>query len=102
MRQRSTNVRGGVFGPLEIQYVWNKGTIIPGLDPNLYRKDTCNARMHRWSYGETTTYGWEIDHIKPVSKGGTDHLLNLQPMQWQNNRIKSDSYPYHACAVKYA
>ena len=38
-------------------------------------------------------YGWKIDHIKPVAKGGTDDLNNLQPLQWANNRHKSDNYP---------
>ncbi len=37
--------------------------------------------------------GWEIDHIKPVAKGGGDELSNLQPLQWQNNRKKGDDFP---------
>ena len=44
-------------------------------------------------YGNTSSkHGWEVDHIKPVSKGGTDDLSNLQPLQWDNNRKKSDTY----------
>ena len=38
--------------------------------------------------------GWEIDHLKPVSKGGTDHLNNLAPTYWHKNRQKGNKYPY--------
>ncbi len=57
--------------------------------------DRCGALIDRYAYGQTTPNGtgWEIDHIIPVSKGGTDDLLNLQPLQWQNNRSKGDNYP---------
>lgn len=38
-------------------------------------------------------YGdWEIDHIKPVSKGGIHHYTNLQPLWKSENRKKSNKY----------
>jgi 5-methylcytosine-specific restriction endonuclease McrA len=57
--------------------------------------DVCGAVIDRAKYGnnEETGTGWEIDHIIPVSRGGTDDLSNLQPLQWQNNRRKGDDYP---------
>lgn len=37
-------------------------------------------------------YGkWEIDHIYPLSKGGSFHYSNLQPLWEQDNLIKSDT-----------
>lgn len=89
---------------MTIQLVWNKGQIIPGTDPNVVRKDRCGALIRRDKYGDTTPrgLGWEIDHNVPVAKGGTDDLSNLLPLQWENNRGKSDNFPAWTCAVKAA
>ena len=97
-RNPSTNVNGTTFSQATIEAVWNKAKIEAGYTS--FRKDACNASIKRSEYGQTTTYGWEIDHIKPVSKGGTDDLINLQPLQWENNRHKSDEYPNWNCKIK--
>ncbi len=88
------------FSEKQIQEVWEKGKIISNYDKNKHRKDACNAWMTRSEYGnQDNIYGWEIDHIKPVSKEGTDNLRNLQPLQWENNRHKADNYPNYDCAI---
>ena len=80
------------FDDKRIQQVWDKGTKVRGKDPELYRKDSTGKVIYKHSYGKTSDMGWEVDHSKPVSKGGTDHLNNLQPMQWEENRKKSNKY----------
>lgn len=70
--------------------VWNKGRIVSGYDPNQYRVDRYGAWIAWAEYGQTTKYGWEVDHIVPTSKGGGDALSNLQPLHWSHNRSKSD------------
>ena len=70
--------------------VWDKGQKVRGKDPELYRKDKFGNTMYKPSYGKNSEMGWEIDHSKPQSKGGTDHLNNLQPMNTRANRQKSD------------
>ena len=80
----------------QIQRVWEKGTIIPGVDEKIYRQDTAGAWIKRSEYGnikDETNLGWEIDHLKPKSKQGTDDISNLRPFQWNNNRTKGDDYP---------
>jgi len=82
--------------------VWSKARTIPGINPALERLDRCGARI-RWSdYGDRSAdnnEGWEIDHIIPVSKGGTDALSNLQPLHWKNNLAKSDNPSSNYCVV---
>jgi len=76
-----------------VQKVWEKGTIAIGIDSNHRRKDMCGALIDRNMYGDRSSQnntGWEIDHIKPESDGGTDDLSNLRPLQWYNNATKSD------------
>lgn len=72
--------------------VWAKGQKVKGKNPKLYRKDKFGNIMFYHSYGKTTPMGWEIDHSKPKSKGGTDHLNNLQPMNTKANRQKGSKY----------
>ncbi len=101
MRKRNTSSRGGGFDAETIQAVWEKGRIVLGADPRFKRKDVCGAWIERSAYGDTVDFGsgWEIDHIKPVSSGGTDDLYNLQPLQWQNNRSKGDYESGWTCTV---
>lgn len=97
-RNRGTKADGQSFDNKTIEAVWQKGTPEAGF--SLYRKDACGASMQRNKYGNTEQWGWEIDHIKPVSKGGADDLSNLQPLQWENNRHKADTWPNWDCKVK--
>ena len=91
MRKHNTRVNGKNFSKKEEQAVWEKAQ--PTYDPNV-RFDICGKEIRFNKYGKTKSkYGWEIDHIKPVAKGGGDEINNLQPLQWKTNRRKGDNWP---------
>ena len=75
-----------------INAVWDKAKIVSDSNEKKgFRKDQCTAWIKRSAYGDRdSAYGWEIDHITPESKGGTDALSNLRPLHWGNNASRQD------------
>ena len=77
----------------EKKKIWDKGEIILDRDKNVWRKDQCGAII-KWDMYEDRSdkynCGWEIDHIKPDSKGGEDVVSNARPLQWYNNVSRSN------------
>lgn len=66
----------------------------------MYRDDYGDTKVERIrpdGDGKKHIYGWEIDHIRPKSdfkdESDADFMNNYEPMQWCNNRDKSDDYP---------
>ncbi|RLD12876.1 MAG: HNH endonuclease [Caldiserica bacterium] len=75
-----------------IKKVWGKAKPIKGKNPDVWRKDSKGNKIRFGSYGTQGKYGWEIDHKRPQSKGGSEHGRNLQPLHWKENRKKGDKY----------
>lgn len=87
----------------KVNKVWDKAKIIPGVNPKVKRKDKCGAIIAKSAYGDhNSNFGWDVDHIKPVSKGGTDDISNLQPLHWKNNASKGDGpdNPIQYCIIR--
>ena len=74
----------------EKEQSWEKAKTIRGRNPDTWRRDKFGNILRQGSYGTQGEYGWEIDHIKPKSKGGSDQPKNLRALYWEKNREKSD------------
>lgn len=94
-RQHNSDVNGNPFVSESVKKVWEKGRIIPTFSKDLWRWDICGNVIFWPEYGNRqSSFGWEIDHIIPVEKGGTDDLINLQPLQWNCNVEKGNTHPW--------
>ena len=83
-----------------IDEAWSKATIVPNTHPDVLRKDACGAWIRRDMYMvHGSEYGWEIDHIFPLSMGGTTRKENVRALQWQNAESKGEDYPYYTAQV---
>lgn len=72
-----------------VEKVWTKAFAQLNYDSEHIRKDRCGALKVFEEYrNRDSKYGWEIDHIILVYKGGTDDMSNLQPLHWDNNVAK--------------
>jgi len=75
------------------QHVWQKARRVKGKNPNLYRRDSQGNLIYKPAYGRNSSMGWQVDHIRPKSKGGSDAQRNLQALQTGANKRKSNKIP---------
>jgi 5-methylcytosine-specific restriction endonuclease McrA len=94
-RSRNTDAAGRPFDSETVASVWEKATPIVGYPTSDWRRDACGRVIKREAYGDTgSPHGWEVDHLKPVARGGGDEIVNLRPLHWLMNREKGDQYPW--------
>ncbi len=72
------------------KHAWEKAKTVRGKNPKTWRRDAEGNLIRLGSYGTFGEYGWEIDHKNPVSKGGSEHLRNIQALHWKANRSKGN------------
>ena len=80
------------------QHVWEKARRVKGKNPNLYRRDAQGNLIYKPAYNRDSPMGWQVDHIWPRSKGGSDARRNLQALQTGANKRKSNKTPIRAKA----
>lgn len=73
------------------QKVWDSAKPVRGKDPKKYRQDPYGTQMCWNSYGTNGAQSWQVDHIKPASRGGSDNIRNLQALNSHVNMSKGNS-----------
>lgn len=82
-----------VYKVMEVAIVtaWDDETINRVYDRNGGYCWHCGRKLSFTNYGIVgAKSAWEIDHSRPLSRGGTDHLNNLVPSCVECNRSKQD------------
>lgn len=75
----------------QVNSVWDKAKKVRGKDPAKYRRDPYGKLMYKASRGKSSDMGWDVDHITPKSRGGSDATRNLQALNSRVNRGKGSS-----------
>ncbi len=78
------------YDHVTLSAIWFKAQVVQGYDANVFRQDPYGSWIKWDEYGQTTSYGWHVDHIIPESRGGKHLFNNWQPLHWRNNLKKSD------------
>ena len=90
LKQPSIDAAGTPFDEETVEAVWNKAPISTDHPP--LRVDPYGALIWKEGYGNTSSkLGWGIGYRIPPSRGGSDDLGNLQPLQWENYRQNGHS-----------
>ncbi|MFK5915549.1 MAG: HNH endonuclease signature motif containing protein [Woeseiaceae bacterium] len=70
---------------------WDNAKKVRGKNSEEYRQDPYGNTIYKSSYGKSSEMGWDVDHIKPKSKGGSDSTKNLQALNASVNRSKGNT-----------
>ncbi len=74
--------------------------VMASYDPYI-RIDSENKVITFELQGKRCDGGWEVDHIIAQTNGGSNHITNLQPLNWYSNLKKSNTENYFKKDIHY-
>ncbi len=67
-----------------VDSVWRFAESVPGVDPELWRRDEFGSWIHRLDYGRRSSrFGWEI--FDPGLGRRSQGVFAMRPMQWESH-----------------
>ena len=69
--------------------IWNQ---LPGK--GMKKTDVEGNKIQFKDFGKKCSTGWQADHIIPRTKGGSNDISNMQPLQWVANIKKSNKLDF--------
>ncbi len=89
------------YSRIKLKEIWNKAPKCKCSD------EDCHPNNHRLCYlckqtilfgaywQENSNYAWDVDHIKPISRGGSNDIFNLMPCCIECNRKKGNKQSFY-------
>ncbi len=86
------------YSEVELDFIFQCAPMAEGLFGLCgFRRCPSGHSISREAYGKTDdSYGWEVGHITPIAKGGTNDPWNLQAQSISYNRSLQDRTPLQA------
>jgi len=74
------------------QSVWARGTVVPGYDPSVWRRDLHGRMMKYEEFRTQGKYAWDIEEIVPTLLGGSSGPGNFRPIHIERGALASKHF----------
>ncbi len=74
------------FSNEKLLAIWSKAKTIEGKNPAQLRQDKYGRTIAWEAYGLESPSGWNVHHLSPQAKGGSNDLSNLIPLHWKSHQ----------------
>ncbi|MDR3249988.1 MAG: hypothetical protein LBS95_02830 [Mycoplasmataceae bacterium] len=72
----------------EVRKVWDNTAFGGGRNNLLFRKDVAGAYIKISEYNKETEFGWVLDLLEPLEKGGKLEVNNCLALHWKNAKAR--------------
>ncbi|GAA6238421.1 MAG: hypothetical protein SPLM_05400 [Spiroplasma phoeniceum] len=84
----------------EIRAIWDNTTRAGGRNNLFYRRDIAGAFIKMGELNQETEFGWVIEPLMPLEKGGKLEVNNCLAMHWKNAKVRRGTLNYWKTTVQ--